>query len=210
VTQDDMRDSDADLKANLHRSLQQARAAMTWKLIGLSEYDARRPLTPTGTNLLGLVKHLTGCEIGYFGYVFDRPFADPPTWLSDTAELNVDMWATVDESSNQILEQYRRACAHSDSTIQVLNLAAAGTVPSWPEHRRNVTLHQILVHMLAETSRHAGHADIVRELIDGTTGLFADSAATSEADKAWWAEHRDRVERAAQSARPTPNQFREE
>jgi hypothetical protein len=112
------------------------------------------------------------------------------------------MWATADESSSQILEQYRRACAHSDATIHVHDLAARGTVPSWPEHRRSVTPHQILVHMLAETSRHAGHADIVRELIDGTTGLFADSAATSAADKTWWAEHRDRVEPAAQAARP--------
>jgi hypothetical protein len=175
---------------------------VTWKLTGLSEYDVRRPLTPTGTNLLGLVKHLTGCEIGYFGYVFNRPIADPPTWLSNTAELNVDMWATADESSSQILEQYGRACAHSDATIHVLDLAAPGTVPSWPEHRRSVTLHQILVHMIAETSRHAGHADIVRELIDGTTGLFAESATTSAADKRWWAEHRDRVERTAQAARP--------
>ena len=202
MTQDDSRGADADLKANLHRYLQQARAAMTWKLTGLSEYDVRRPLTPTGTNLLGLVKHLTGCEIGYFGYVFDRPIADPPTWLSNTAEPNVDMWATADESSSQILEQYRRACAHSDATIQVLNLAAPGNVPSWPEHQRHVTLHQILVHMVAETTRHAGHADIVRELIDGTTGLFADSAATPAADKTWWAQHRDRVEQAAQTARP--------
>ena len=208
MTQDDSRAADADLKANLHHYLQLARAAMAWKVTGLSEYDARRPLTPTGTNLLGLVKHLTGCEIGYFGYVFDRPIADPPTWLSNTAEPNVDMWATADESSSQILEQYRRACAHSDATLQALNLAAPGTVPSWPEHRRNVTLHQILVHMVAETSRHAGHADIVRELIDGTTGLFADSAATSAADKTWWAGHRDRVERAAQTARPDAGPMR--
>ena len=130
MMQDNSRDAEADLKANLHRYLQQARAAMTWKLTGLSEYDVGRPLMPTGTNLLGLVKHLTGCEIGYFGYVFDRPIADLPTWLSNTAELNVDMWATADESSSEIIEQYRRACAHSDATIQVLNLAALA--PSRP------------------------------------------------------------------------------
>jgi hypothetical protein len=201
MTRDDSRNADADLKANLHRDLRQASAAVTWKLAGLSEYDVRRPMTPTGTNLLGLVKHLTGCEIGYFGYVFDRPIADPPAWLSNSADPNVDMWATADESSRQVLEQYRRACAHSDATIHALDLAAPGTVPSWPEHRRNVTLHQILVHMLAETSRHAGHADIVRELIDGTTGLFAEGTATPAGDKTWWAQHRDRVEQAAQAAR---------
>lgn len=197
MTQDDGRGVDAHFKADLHRYLQQARDAVLWKLTELSEYDIRRPLTPTGTNLLGLVKHLTGCEIGYFGHVFNRPIGDPPTWFNNTAEVNVDMWATADESRAQILEQYLRACAHSDATIHELDLDAAGTVTSWPEQRRSVALHQILVHMLAETSRHAGHADIVRELIDGATGLFIDSPAAPAMDKTWWAEHRDRVERAA-------------
>jgi uncharacterized damage-inducible protein DinB len=187
---------DRSLKADLHRYLQQARDAVVWKLTNLSEYDVRRPLTPTGTNLLGLVKHLTGCEIGYFGYVFDRPIAEPPAWLTDNAEANVDMWATSAESRDEILEQYRRACAHSDATIAALDLGAPGTVPTWPEHRRAVTLHEILVHMLAETSRHAGHADIVRELIDGVTGRSPDIPAPTT-DPAYWAAHRDRVERAA-------------
>lgn len=65
-----------DFKADLHRCLREAREALVWKLDGLSEYDMRRPLTFHGTNLLGLVKHLSGCEIGYFGWVFDRSF--PP------------------------------------------------------------------------------------------------------------------------------------
>lgn len=186
-------------KANLHRYLQQARDAVVWKLDGLSEYDVRRPLTPTGTNLLGLVKHLTGCEIGYFGYVFNRPIAEPPTWLTYDAEANVDMWATAADTRDEIIERYRRACAHSDATIAALDLDAPGIVPSWPENRRAVTLHEILVHMLAETSRHAGHADIARELIDGTTGLSPDSP-TLTTDPAHWAAHRDRVERAARES----------
>jgi uncharacterized damage-inducible protein DinB len=198
MTQNDGSELDAGYKADLHGCLQQAREAVLWKLTDLSEYDIRRPLTPTGTNLLGLVKHLTGCEIGYFGYVFDRPIAEPPSWLSTAAEPNVDMWATAAESRTEILEHYRRACAHSDATIHALDLGAAGVVASWPEDRRSVTLHQILVHMLAETSRHAGHADIVRELIDGVTGRTAESPAMPSTDKAWWARHHDRVQRAAQ------------
>jgi uncharacterized damage-inducible protein DinB len=186
-------------KADLHSYLQQVRDAVVWKLANLSEYDIRRPLTPTGTNLLGLVKHLTGCEIGYFGYVFNRPIAEPPAWLTNDAEANVDMWATAAESREEILEQYRRACAHSDATIAALDLSAPGVVPPWPEHRRAVTLHEIMVHMVAETSRHAGHADIVRELIDGATGLSADSPAAT-IDQAYWTAHRDRVEREADQA----------
>ena len=60
-------------KETLVEYLQSARDAMVWKVEGLSEYDARRPMTPTGTNLLGLVKHLASVELGYFGDTFGRP-----------------------------------------------------------------------------------------------------------------------------------------
>ena len=191
-----------DLKADLHGYLQNSRDALIWKLDDLSEYDVRRPLTPTGTNLLGLVKHLTGCEIGYFGYVFARPIPEPPRWLRDDAEPNVDMWATADESRAEIVEHYARACEHSDATIDALDIDAVGLVESWPEGHRSVTLHRILVHMLAETSRHAGHADIVRELIDGASGLRIGQRGMPSEDGAWWAAHRDRVERAARVHEP--------
>ena len=74
---------DSDGKADLHRYLQDAREALLWKLEGLSEYDARRPLVPSGTNLLGLVKHVTGVELGYFGDTFGRPGADQVNWDED-------------------------------------------------------------------------------------------------------------------------------
>ena len=196
-----------DLKADLREYLQTARDALTWKLSGLSEYDVRRPLTPTGTNLLGLVKHLTGCEIGYFGDVFGRPIPEPPHWLTDDAEPNVDMWATADESREEILGHYLRACAHSNATIDELDTDTVGQVASWPEGRRTVTLHRILVHMLAETSRHAGHADIVRELVDGAVGLRTDQRGLPFDNRVWWAAHHDRVERAARDAEQASGRF---
>jgi hypothetical protein len=73
----------SDPKADLHHYLQQARDALLWKLDGLSEYDIRRPLVPTATNLLGLVKHLTGVEFVYFGTTFGRPSADELPWSGD-------------------------------------------------------------------------------------------------------------------------------
>ena len=106
-----------DPKADLHHYLQAARDALLWKLDGLSEYDIRRPMTPTGTNLLGLVKHLTGVEIGYFGKTFGRSVEYPP-WVTDHAEDNVDMWTTPDESREYIVGQYRTAWAHADDTIR--------------------------------------------------------------------------------------------
>ena len=163
----------SDPKTDLHRYLQDAREALLWKLDGLSEYNIRRPMVPTGTNLLGLIKHVASVELGYFGDTFGRPFGERLPWLEDDAEPNADMWATADESREQITGLYRRAWAHSDATIGALGLDAIGHVPWWPENRSEVTLHKILVHMIAETDRHAGQADIVRELIDGAAGLRA-------------------------------------
>jgi uncharacterized damage-inducible protein DinB len=190
----------ADPKADLHRYLQVAREVLVWKLDGLSEYDVRRPLTPTGTNLLGLIKHVASVELGYFGDTFGRPSGERLPWFEPGAEPNADMWATADEPRDQIVGLYHRAWAHSDATIGALALDAAGRVPWWPEDRREVTLHQILVHMLAETHRHAGHADIVRELIDGAAGLRDGNDNMAPGDQAWWVNYRNGVERAAREA----------
>jgi hypothetical protein len=191
-----------DSKADLHRYLQQARDALVWKLDGLSEYDVRRPMTPTGTNLLGLVKHVASTEFGYFGDTFDRPTPEPMPWLDAGAEPNAEMWATPDESREQIIALYHRAWAHSDATIDALAIDAIGHVPWWPAEHNEVTLHRVLVHMTAETQRHAGHADIVRELIDGTAGLRPDNDNMAPGDEAWWADYRDRLEAVARQAGP--------
>ncbi|ARX88341.1 putative Mini-circle uncharacterized 19.1 kDa protein [Streptomyces alboflavus] len=192
-----------DAKTDLLRYLQDAREAVLWKLDGLSEYDVRRPLTPTGTNLLGLVKHLASVELGYFGDTFGRPYFDkerPTWWYTEDAEPNADMWATAAESRDQIVGLYRRAWAHSDTTIETLALDAVGRVPWWPEERRAVTLHHVLVRMTAETHRHAGHADIVRELIDGSVGRLQGKEDLPAGDVAWWEDYRRRLERVAREA----------
>ena len=191
---------ESEPKAVAHRYLRLAREALLWKLEGLSEYDVRRPMTPTGTNLLGLVKHLAAVEAGYFGDTFGRPLGEPMPWWDDDAEPNADMWATADESRGKILDLYRRAAAHSDSTIEQLDLDAVGRVAWWPSDRAEVTLHQVLVHVIAETNRHAGHADIVRELLDGSAGLRAGNDNLPARNAAWWAQHRDRLERVARYA----------
>src|SRR5919198_2476623 len=177
--------AETDMKADLHRYLRTAREALLWKLEGLSEYDVRRPMVPTGTNLLGLVKHVASVEAGYLGDTFGRPFPEPLPWLDDGAEPNADMWATAEETREQIVGLYHRVWAHSDATIEALPLDALGRVPWWPPERGEVTLHRILLHMIAETNRHAGHADIVRELIDGSVGLRPDNDNLAPGDRAW-------------------------
>jgi Protein of unknown function (DUF664) len=188
-----------DRKADLHRYLTRAREALLWKLDGLSEYDVRRPLVPTGTNLLGLVKHVASVAAGYFGDTFGRPFGEPLPWLEGTAENNADMWATPDESREDIIGLYHRAWAHTDATIEALPLDAIGHVPWWPPERRDTSLHRVMVHMLAETERHAGQADIVRELIDGAVGVRAENPNLPPEDEAWWAAYRDKLEQVALS-----------
>ena len=185
-------------KQRLHRYLTNTREAVLWKVEGLSEYDLRRPLTPTGTNLLGLVKHLAVGEAWYFGQVFGRPFEPHLPWWDDDQPENADLWATASESRDHILGTYRAAAAHADATISALDLDATGHVPWWPEPE--VTLHSILVHVLAETSRHAGHADILREQLDGGAGFRPDNTNVPDHDERWWADHRSRIEAAARAA----------
>ncbi|MDQ3306763.1 MAG: DinB family protein [Actinomycetota bacterium] len=173
---------------------------MLWKLDGLSEYDVRRPLTATGTNLLGLVKHLSMGESKYLGEVFGRPFPEHLPWWDEDADDNADKWVTAGESRSEIIERYQRVCEHSDASINLLELDSLGHVPWWP--RPNVMLVNVIAHILAETNRHAGHADILREQLDGSTG-DAD-ASPPQHDSAWWRGYVATIEAAAQRASSSP------
>jgi hypothetical protein len=190
-----------DAKEDLHSYLRGARETLVWKLDGLSEYDMRRPLTATGTNLLGLVKHSAGTHLRYFGMVFGRAADVSLPWQANV-EANADFWAAPDEISNDIVAFYRRTWEIADETIASLPLDAIGHVPWWGADG-TVTLHRVLVHVTAETQRHAGHADIVRELVDDSAGLLAGHHNLPAGDPAWWRAQRDRVEAAARLARGT-------
>lgn len=189
-----------DPKMELHHYLAELRQALVWKLDGVSEYDVRRPLTPTGTNLLGLVKHVTLVEQGYLGLIFGRTSPDMPS-LDEVMEVpNSDMWATADESRDHIMEMYQRAWQHADETIGALELDSPGIVPWWSEANQNVTLHRILLHVITDTARHVGHADIVRETIDGAAGMMPGNDNLPPLDVEGWTAHVAQVEAAARTA----------
>jgi Protein of unknown function (DUF664) len=190
----------SDPKEDLLLYLRRGRDALLGKLDGLSSYDARRPMTPTATNLLGLVKHVAGVQAGYFGVTFARPFPEQLPWQAEGAADDDDMWAKADEPLDEILGFFRRSSAHADATIETLPLDAIGHVPWWPDGRNEVTLHLILVHMTTELDRHAGHADIIRELIDGTAGLTRPGKNMPERSAAEWETYRSKVEAAARAA----------
>jgi hypothetical protein len=191
-----------DEKTLLHRYLNEAREALLWKLEGLSEYDVRRPLTPTGTNLLGLVKHAAGVELNYFGRVFDRPFPDPPLWSTADALPASDMYAGPEETRESVVGFYGRVRVYADETIAALAVDAPGLVPWWSESRRAVTLREVLLDVIVELHRHAGHADVVRELVDGAVGMQDGNTNMPAVDGAWWSAHHARLEKIAAAAGP--------
>jgi uncharacterized damage-inducible protein DinB len=144
-------------------ALQSHRDAMLWKLYDLTDEEQRRPIVPSGTNVVGLVKHLANAEYGWFCETFGRP-TEPLTDIS--ADPEADMRAAPGESTQDISDFYRRAWAAADASVRELGLEAIGT--SYAE--TTVSMRWVLVHMIEDTVRHAGHADILRELIDGGTG----------------------------------------
>lgn len=189
----------ADAKSSLHSSLRTVREALLSKLEGLSDYDIRRPLTPTGTNLLGLVKYLSIVEALYFGETFERPIPEDLRWWDEDPAENSGMWAAEDESRAEIVSCYHRAWSHADATIEALPLDAPGRVRWWPSIP-GVVLFNILVHVITETSRHAGHADILREQLDGPARIATDNPNLPPHDAPWWEKYRAQVEQAAKAA----------
>jgi uncharacterized damage-inducible protein DinB len=162
-----------DPKTALHHYLQEARNALVWKLDGLSERDARLPRTPTGNNLLGLLKHCLNVEAGYFGVTFGREFPSPEELVWTGAydqDPQADWYAGEDETKDGLIGLYRRVWAFADQTIEHLPLDAPGRVPWWRPGGQDVTLQRIIVHVLYDLSRHAGQADIMREQHDQAVG----------------------------------------
>jgi hypothetical protein len=189
----------SDPKTMLTHYLRRARDGLLLKLDGLSERELRLPRTPTGTNLLGIVKHCSNVEWGYLGLTFGRTFPEEhllvPMDAYDT-DPQADWYATEDESAEQVVDVYRRVAAFADETIDALPLDTVGRVPWWPEDRAETTLHHLAVRVIDDTSRHAGHADILRELHDGAVGL--NRAATNLPDGYDWPTYVERLTELAQ------------
>ena len=191
-----MTDFSTAQKQILHRYLRKERNALLATLDGLDERQIRWPYTPTGTNLLGIVKHTASVSLGYFGETFGRDHGQALPWFDEGADLNADMWATAAESRAQITELYEESARQADATIEALDLDSPGRVPWWHPQKADVTLQQILVHMIAETAHHAGHADIVREMLLGTQDPNLPDWTPER-----WAAYRTQLEQVAEAAR---------
>lgn len=155
-----------DEKALMTAHLRRIQQSLLWKLEGLSDEDLRRPMTKTGTNLIGIVKHLTGITYGYLCSAFGRERETLPWEFDEELLYGLDMWATPDESTEEIMATYRRACDAAVRTIDELDLDTLGKHHSGA----TVSLRHMIFTVLQDTTRHAGHADVVREMIDGRIG----------------------------------------
>lgn len=183
-------------RADLQHYLQQSRESLVATLDGVCEYDARRPLVPSGTNLLGLVKHLSGIELGYLGACVGRPSPVPLPWEDDGSVWeSADLWASAGQSRAYLLDLYRTAWAHSDESLATIPLDAPASVAWWPEERRATTFGHLVVRVVAETAQHAGHAEILRETLDG----HSDRSALP--DEAAWSAYVAHIQEAADAHR---------
>lgn len=140
------------------------RATLLTKLEALTDEELRRPMVPSGVCLLGLVKHLTAVEHGWFVVCFAR--SDEPYLFSTEDDPDADFRIEPGETTESVVEGYLTACARSRAISAAASLDEAASHP----RRGSVDLRWIVLHMIEETARHNGHADIIRELLDGTTG----------------------------------------
>ncbi|TIC86754.1 DinB family protein [Nocardioides sp. GY 10113] len=192
-------DEYADPRAALLRYLRMTREALWWKLEGLDERQVRLPHTHTGTNLLGIVKHALNIEAGYFGPTFGRQWPTPGELVpfeQYVEDPQVDLYATEDETRDGLLDLAGRVAAFADEAIETLPLDTPGRVPWWPPERAEVTLHRIVLHVITDLSRHAGHADVIREQIDGSVGMTA--SGTNIPDGVDWSAYRAKLTRIAE------------
>lgn len=188
----------ADQKAVLHHYLQEARSALVWKLDGLGEREARLPRTATGNNLLGILKHCLNCEAAYFGPTFGRQFPTPEELVSDDTfqqDPQADWYATADETKDGLIDLYRRVWVFADETIERLPLDAPGRVQWWQPGKQAVTLQAIMVRVTCDATRHAGHADILREQLDGAVGWQPTNGSVPELGGSTWSSWPDYVSR---------------
>jgi hypothetical protein len=154
-----------DEKNMLSAFLDRYRETMVWKLDGLSKEQASARLVPSPTTLLGIVKHLAYVERWWFQMNFaGDPVSFP--WPEDEPDEDIDFRVTTTDTIEGIRALYEQECARSREIVAAASLDDLAK----DQKRGDRTMRWIMVHMIEETARHAGHADILRELTDGAIG----------------------------------------
>lgn len=189
-----------EFKDQLITYLNNSRKAVLWKAEGLSDAEVTRPMVNSGTNILGVIQHLASVEYGYFVQCLGFTITDDRyAALEADPEPSADMWVPAEVSRQETMDFYHRAITAADANIAALPFDAPATVPWWRPETRQTTLGRLLLHMNVENSRHAGHLDIVRELIDGSTGLLKENTNIPPYEATEWKELHQKILAASQS-----------
>ena len=157
--------TETDEKRVLVTFREQGQNAMLALCEGLSDEQLRQRLVPSLTTILGMVKHLAYVERWWFQDVFEGLDCEYP---SSEDDWDADFRIEPDESTHEILERYRSECATSARIIEAHDLDDISVNHT---QRPPCTLRWTILHVVEDTARHAGHADILREQLDGKTGL---------------------------------------
>ena len=181
----------------LEHYLRRAHRSVHRAIDGVGEYDLRRPLTTSGTNLLGVVKHLATVEHEYLVTLPGRtsPAAETITWNdAESMTSNADLWVEREMSSEAVISLYDQVEEASLASLRELPLDAPATVPWWRPDARDTTLGLLVVHVIAEPAQHAGQLDILREQLDGATAEPSDDGR----DATWWRAYVDKISSEAE------------
>lgn len=149
------------------------RQVLVSKLDGISEDEARDRRVPSKTTLAGLIKHMIGVERGWFQEVLA---GRRPEDIGPNVGGGDESWDLAeDETVSSLIKEYGQTCEQSRQTAARFAIDDAVPEPDLGQ----VSLRWVYVHMIEETARHVGHADILREQTDGTAGIDGDSAVTT-------------------------------
>ena len=150
-------------KESLLAALERHRDAIDWKLAGLTDEQLRASVLPSPITPIGLVKHLAAVEFGWFCDTFGRPSEPLPFDLDDE---NADFRLEPDETTADMIAFWGRARVAANEAVDEIDLGETGT--AW--FGEEVSMRWVMIHMVEELARHAGHMDVMRELIDGAVG----------------------------------------
>ncbi|MFC8038880.1 DinB family protein [Paenarthrobacter sp. NPDC057355] len=186
-----------DRRAQLREYLNDAREAILWKCEGLSDAQARTPLTPTGTHVMGLLLHLAVTESQYFISCLGREIENAVIrHVIEADDAQADFLPPPGMTLADAVKIYRETIDAADAVLDEVELNSPAVVEWWIKHR-NTTVERLLVHMIAESHRHAGHLDIVREQLDGFVGLRPSAPNIPDLTPGQWEEQQLRLQELA-------------
>ena len=176
---------------DLLESLTIHRAFLRRTVAGITDEQARQRLTVSELTLGGLVKHVAKTEASWAEFIVDGPSAMAMTPESYTEHAD-GFVLRADETLDGVLAEYEKVAARTDELVRTWDLDAAHPLPEAPWFPPDATrsARRVFVHIVAETAQHAGHADILRESIDGATGMRAENTNVPQID---WADYRTRL-----------------